>query len=233
VFIRGLSLLLVFMLISCGGDGPGYTLDNAPAGIYSGTVTPAGGSAEIATAVITSTGKVALINVNTYEVFLGTRANNTFTGTLYASTSVPSTAVVTFVSGNNISGTYTSSLGGGSFALVADPNLFNRTSELSKLAGTWVDSVFTSSIGTSTWVIQTDGSFTVTTTSGCNATGSFDVFNTINNEYNLSMEITNCLGINGSYTGLAFVSDKLNSNDIISLSFSNGSIGGLSEPVKQ
>ena len=47
----------------------------------------------------------------------------------------PATGQVTSVSGNNISGTYSSSIGGGTFALVANPDLYNRGMSFAKLTG--------------------------------------------------------------------------------------------------
>ena len=224
---------LVILLSACGGGSSDPVVNSVPAGIYSGTITPTGGAADSAIAIITSDGKATLVDIDTLEAFIGTISTNNLTGTIYSSTSVPANATVTTVSGNNISGSYTSSLGGGTFALVANPNLYDRTSSLSKLTGTWVDSVFTSVVGITTWVIQTDGTFTVSSTSGCTATGSFAIFNSTKNEYNLNMTIENCTGFNGSYSGFAVISDTFNLNDSISLIFANGSIGGLFEPIKQ
>jgi len=210
--------------------------DPAPAGIYIGSITPAGGSANNAMAIISSTGDVSIINRDTGESLSGTRSENSITGTLYASTSVAATAEISLVLGDNISGTYSSSLGGGSFALTGLTTLYNRTSELSKLTGVWVDSVFTNQIGTSTWAILPDGSYTLTSVPGCNASGSFTVFNASNNEYTLTMNVTTCGALNGSYTGLAFLSDSIGndgSSDTLSVMIANGTAGGLLEPIKQ
>ncbi len=233
-------LLIALSLIACGGGGGGTDTATTPAastvvpaGIYEGTVTPAGGAAESAVALITSNGKAAIVDTDTVEGFIGTISGDSLTGTMYSTSSVPSTAKVTSVSGNNISGTYTSSIGGGTFSLVANPNLYNKTSKLSKLAGVWVDSVFTNVTGISTWTVQNDGTFTISSTSGCTAIGSFAIFNTAKNEYNLSLNISNCPGMNGVYSGFAIISDSFNADDTISLVFANGSIGGISEPIKQ
>ena len=234
-----IALLLPLTLIACGGGGGGSDTTTpaasvtVPPGIYEGTVTPTGGAAESAVALITSNGKAAIVDVDTIEGFIGTISGDSLTGTMYSTSSVPSTAKVISASGNNISGTYTSSIGGGTFSLVANPNLYNRTSELSKLEGVWVDSVFTNITGTTTWTIQNDGTFSVSSTSGCTAIGSFTIFNTTKNEYNLSINISNCPGMNGSYSGFAVVSDSFNADDTISLIFANGSVGGISEPIKQ
>jgi hypothetical protein len=228
------ATFIALFLTACGGGGGGSSTTSVtvPPGIYSGTVTPSGGTPDSAVGLITSNGKVAIVDVDTIEAFIGTISSGSLSGALYSSSTVPATGQVTSASGNNISGTYTSSLGGGTFALVADPNLYNRTSSLSKLVGTWVDSVFTNLTGTTTWVIQADGSFTVSSTASCTGSGNFTVFNSSNNEYNLTLDITNCPGFNGTYTGFAVVNDTYFTDDTISLIFSNGAHGGISEPIK-
>jgi hypothetical protein len=230
-----LVIAFVSLVASCGGggDSSNASIEIAAAGIYEGTVTPTGGTADVAFVLFTSDGKAAIVDATTIEGFIGTKTGNTLNGTLYSTVSVPATAEITTVSGNNISGTYTSSIGGGTYSLVANTNLYNRTSSLSKLEGTWVDSVFTSGTGTTTWVIQNDGTFIVSSTRGCNATGAFSVINTTKNEYSLTLNITTCAGLNGSYTGVAALSDTFNTDDSISLVFNSGSIAGLAEPVKQ
>ena len=230
-----LSSLILF-LTACGGgssDKEETKISSVPAGIYEGTVTLSGSTANTALGLIASNGKVSILDLDTEEAFIGTISGTSLTGSLYSTTTVPSTAEVTNVSGNNISGTYTSSLGNGTFAFTANTNLYNRGSSLSKLAGTWVDTVFTNGTGTTTWVIQNDGTFTVASTLGCNATGALTIFNASKNEYNLSINITNCSTLNGSFTGFAVTSDSFNTDDSISLIFSNGSIGGIAEPIKQ
>ena len=47
------------------------------------------------------------------------------------------------------------------------------------------------------------------------------------------MNIANCIGFNGTFTGFAVTSDTFNNDDTITLVFNNGSIGGISEPIKQ
>ncbi len=236
MFYKTLLLTLVLSVTACGGGGD-TTAEIAPAGIYAGTITPTGETPDTAVALILSTGDTALVDIDTLEAFIGTKSGNSFTGTLYASTSVASTAQVTSVSGNNISGTYSSSLGGGTFTLLADTDLYNRTSSLTKLEGTWVDLVFTnnSNVGISTWVIQADGSFEVTTTSvpTCYGSGSFAITNDLKNEYSLSMNIANCQGLDdGAYVGFAALSDTAGTDNTLSLVFSNGSFAGFSQPIK-
>ena len=231
------KILLIFVItlftFSCGGGGDPIDPSTVPAGIYTGTVTPAGGTPDSAVALITSDNEAALVDIDTVEAFIGTVSGKALTGTMYASSAIAATAVVTSISGNNISGTYNSALGGGAFALVADPDLYNRSSSLTKLVGTWVDTSFTNITGITTWLIQSDGSFTVSSTASCTASGSFSVFNSTKNEYKLTLSLINCSSFDGNYTGFAAISDTFNTDDTLSLIFSNGTNGGISMPIKQ
>ena len=241
--IFGLKLVpavCISLLISaCDGDcdcgcdeaGCGYTA-TLESGIYSGTLTPEGGSTDTAIGIVTSDGNAAIVDLLTEELFIGTNSGTSLNGTLYASTAVPSTAEVTSISGNDISGNYTSSLGGGNFALTAEPDLYSRGAELSKLVGVWVDSVFVTATGTTTWNILANGDFTVTTGSSCNASGSFSTIDVTKNEYSLAMTLADCGIVNGNYTGFAALSDTSNPNDTLSIVFANGTIGSVRQPIK-
>ena len=66
---------LVLLLSACssgGGDSTPTFTGSVSAGIYDGTVTPTGGTADSAVALITSTGKVTLVDIDTLEAFIGT-----------------------------------------------------------------------------------------------------------------------------------------------------------------
>lgn len=235
MFYKAFWLIVISSLISCGGEGSysGIADPDAAAGIYFGTITRTGVLAAPAVAVITSDDRVIVINKGTYEKFIGTRSGNSLSGTLYATTRVSSTAEITSVSDNIIGGAYTSALSDGTFSLIGDTDLYNRGASLLTLEGIWVDQFFTGVVGESTWVIYADGSFETSTTSSCNVTGNFSVLDASKNEYDVTMTITTCSGLDGSYTGIAFVSDNNGTNNVLSLSFSNGTIAGISEPIKQ
>ena len=231
-----LTIVFALSLTSCAIEVGGEdTPQIAEAGIYTGTITADGGSAVTAIAIITSNDDVSVVNLDTKESFIGTRVDNSFTGTLYASSAVTSTAEITSVSAGAISGTYTSALGGGTFAL-STTGLYERTSDLSKLSGTWIDSVYTNALGlgTSTWNFNSSGAFTVLT-SGCNAEGQFSIFNASNNEYELTMTISTCGSYDGAYTGFAILSDTASTlaiDSTLTLIFSNGVFGGMAQPLK-
>jgi len=230
-----ITLSISIIIASCdgGGSGSNKSFSTIPPGIYDGTVTPTGFAADNAVALITSNNKVGIVDTVTLEAFIGTISFNIITGTLFSSSVVPATGEVTNLSGNNILGSYSSSIGGGTFALVADVNLYNRGASLSKLAGTWVDSFFTAVAGTTTWVIQSDGSFTATSTSGCSATGQFSLIDPSKNEYEINLTISNCPSSNGTYSGIGALSDAFFTDDVLTFMFSNGSLGGLFQPIKQ
>ena len=90
-------------------------------------------------AVVSSDNRVWFVDIDNLDSLIGTVEGSSISGVIYSSSVAPATAKVTSVSDGNISGTYTSSLGGGSFALVSDPNLYNRGASLAKLSGVWVD----------------------------------------------------------------------------------------------
>lgn len=234
MILRVIFTLVVGVLISaCVHDDDNVLVFATPPGIYDGTVTPTGLAADNAVALITSNNKIAIVDTDTLEAFIGTIFVNRITGTLFSSSVVPATGEVKNASGNNISGTYSSSIGGGTFDLVADVNLYNRGASLSKLVGTWVDSFFTSVTGTTTWVIQSDGSFTMSSTSGCSATGQFSLIDPSKNEYEINLTVSTCPSFNGTYSGIGALSDTFFTDDLLSFIFNNGSLGGLFQPVKQ
>lgn len=246
-----LSALLILSMTSCDIE-----IDNtdsagvAPAGIYLGEIVADGetGTPPYDIAIITSKGNVALVNLDTKESFIGTRVDNALTGKLYVTTGVEtivvdSAAEITSVSAGAISGTYTSSLGGGTFAL-STTGLYERASELSKLSGDWIDSVYTNTLGlgTSTWAFNTTGSkFTVISyETGCSGSGDLSLIDPEKNEYELwRMSITNCGVFDGEdYTGFAILSDTEYSDGssvtdgTMTLIFSNGVFGGMAQPIK-
>jgi len=228
-----ITLLSVLVISACGGGGDGSGISSVPPGIYAGTITATGFAPDDGVGIITSDNRIAVLDLNTEEGIIGTINGSSIAGTLYSSSVVPATAEVTSVSGNNISGTYSSSLGGGTFAFVSDPNLYNRGASLSKLEGIWVDDTYITGTGISTWTIQVDGSFIMTSVSGCAGSGSFSLIDPTKNEYNIDITVSNCIGANGSYSGIGVLNDTFITDDTLSFTFSNGAIAGIDEAVKQ
>ncbi len=163
---------MLLFVTACGGGGGG---GNSPAaaqtsatfaGIYSGTLTPNGATAGPAVGLITSDKNVVVIDTSSLEAFIGTISGTSLTGILYSFSAMPASAQLNTAVGDNIGGSYSSSIGGGQFSLDADRDLYNRPSSLAKLEGVWVDTVLTNITGVSTWVIQANGSFMVSSTGG-------------------------------------------------------------------
>lgn len=211
---------------------------DAPPGIYGGTITATAGIAHNATGLITSNGKLAIIDLNTFEVINGTISDSSITGRVLAPpSSAALTGTITSAAGNNITGTYTSTLGDGSFSLDANSSLYTRGASFAKLLGTWVDSVYTGGTGTTTWVFQNDGSYVMTSTESCTGSGNFYLIDATKNEYEMDLALSNCTNasINGNYTGIGTMSDTSHTDDTLTFMFINaaGTVGGLFEPIKQ
>ena len=232
---KSLLICSILLLVACGGGSGGgsSSVTDAPPGIYTGTLTPTGGLPDTATALITSDNRLSIVDLDTLESFIGTTVGNAISGTLFSSSVVPATGLVTSVSGNNVSGTYSSSIGGGTFALVSLPNLYNRGASFTKLTGVWVDATFTNVTGTTTWVIQANGSFSMTSTSGCSATGQFSLIDPSKNEYGIALTFATCATFNGTYSGIGALDDTFITDDTLVFMFNNGALGGLFAPIKQ
>ncbi len=238
MIFKVLTIVFALALTSCAIEVGGEdTPQIADAGIYLGTITPLGGTVDDAMAIISSADDVAIVErvASGAEAFLGARSDNSLTGTLYASYAVAATAEITTVSGNEIRGTYDSSLGGGTFSLFALTTLYSRSADLSKLVGIWVDSTFLGAVGETTWAILPNGSFTVSTPNACSATGNFYTIDITKNEYSIIMNATDCGSFDGVHSGLATLSDSsdVSQEDTLSVIFANGVVGGIFEPIKQ
>ena len=210
--------------------------NDAPPGIYGGTITATGGLAHNASGLITSNGKLVFIDLVTFEAINGTIADISITASVLAPpNSDDLTGTITSAVGNNITGTYTSALGDGSFNLNADSTLYSRSASFAKLLGTWVDNVNIGGTGITTWVFQNDGSYAMTSTASCNGTGQFSLIDATKNEYEMDFMLTNCGVINGTYTGIGTMSDTSNIDDTLTFMFINGAgtVGGLFEPIRQ
>jgi len=198
-----LSTLVSLFISACGGGGsstPAPSFSFTP-GIYTGTFTPAGGAADVFAIIIASNGSWA--GVDFEEGATGTYSGATLTD--------PSlTATLTATS----SGTYTSNGISGTFTLV-DAGIYNRPANLSKLAGTWIDTTFTQNTGTMTHTIDGSGNITSTSVSGCASSGTINTIDTTKNEYTISLTVTNCGGFNGVYTGLALLDDTTITEDTL------------------
>lgn len=234
LFLISAITIIVTSCSSNGGDStPTSITDSAPVikqhkpGIYFGAIDADGGVITPAMALITSDERFAIIP-ETMEGALGTVSNEIMTGTIYSIIGVvPISASLDSASEDVLSGTYSSLIGNGSFLFTIDAPLYSRGSSLAKLEGIWVNV-----ISTSTWVIQSDGSFITSSISGCDASGQFEIINSANNEYSLSITISNCV-FNGTYSGIGALSDEYFTDDHLSFVLGSSSVGTTVSLVKQ
>ncbi len=228
-----LPLIVIAVLTGCAeSEDDDSSSDIDPAGIYQGEITPTSSPPFTAVGLITSAGDVAIIATDIVEGLIGLRTGSSFSGTLFTSTPVPAAGQLTSVTETNLSGRYSSALGGGSFALTADPDLYDRGANLAKLEGVWVDSLDLGD-GTPTWVIQPSGSFTFSNPgASCNGYGDFSLIDAEKNEYSQRLTIDNCGDLDGAYAGIAYLFDTHNPDDSLFLIYTDGSIAGISSATK-
>ncbi len=241
--IRIGSLVLVLVVgiltvIGSGGGGGGPTapvVPEVPASTYFGSVTPdVGPEWDNTLGLVTTDGRVSFFDTTKKEYMVATGTENKFSGTLFSMSGIaPLQGEITSVVGTSISGTFTSPLADGTLAFTADVLLSERGANRSKLDGTWEDLVYVgppASIptGDTTWVIQADGTFAMTSTSGCEANGSFSLIEPTKNEYGIDLTVTNCVGFDGAYTGIGLLTDVVGSgltDNFLVFTFSNGPLG--------
>jgi len=127
-------------------------------------------------------------------------------------------------------GTYDNGVETGTFSMV-DAGIYNRTSSLAKLNGTWVENIYTTSTGITTWVIN-NGAYTMTSVSGCASTGTITTIDTTKNEYAITGTVTNCGVFNGTYSGYGFTSDGTFTDDTFEFVIDNANAYALFAAVK-
>ncbi|MCW9014984.1 MAG: hypothetical protein OQL06_14525 [Gammaproteobacteria bacterium] len=105
-------------------------------------------------------------------------------------------------------------------------NTYSRTSSLTKLAAIWNDDYYTT-FGTWNFNINNDGSFNASSSSSiCAITGQFSTINQSVNEYEVTMTVTNCSTLAGSYTGIAYTADTDVTDDTLVIITTNGATAG-------
>jgi len=192
---------------------------NVTPGIYTGTFTTSKGVTGELGILITSNGKWA--GTDPDSAATGTVSGDTLTGDDF-------NAKLTNATG----GTYTSEDISGTFNLSANTALYNRSSSLSKLNGTWVDNVFTDVTGTVTFTMN-NGAITMTSVLGCAAMGSVNTIDTTKDEYALSFTVTNCPGFNGVYSGYGYTEDDTFTDDVLTMVLDSEENFAIFSPVKQ
>lgn len=132
-----------------------------------------------------------------------------------------STALInsTLVANTSINGSYSTSDDTGALALTYDAKTFEQSSALSLVSGNWT---FTDASGFSlTVAIDASGNWAGSDTTGCNSNGSIALIDPTKNIYRVTITETACGQYDGSYTGVATLSDRLTTNDTMSVFFYN------------
>lgn len=251
-FIKTLTgFVLASILVACSGGGGGgggggiAAVNQEVGGFWAGTITSTtiNGTFQLS-GVVTESGELQFVSSDGGAVYSGTVqvTGDQVTGTLEAvnfvglmpPAALPAGSITidgTVTSQGVITGTYTGANDSGSFDVTYDP-AYERVSNLGKLASDWTsigNLQFKSGIGGENDVlaimVADDGAFSGGDTSGCTYTGSFAIIDTAFNAYDAQLDITDCGGLNGSYTGLASLGDDAGTDDTLLLSAANASIG--------
>jgi hypothetical protein len=135
----------------------------------------------------------------------------------------------TFIPKGFMNGTYSGIGDSGTFSLVYNA-LYERSSSLSAVAGTWTNY---SSGYYETITIDSNGNITRPPISGCTSSGSISVINSLYNIYHVSLSVDNCGSENGLYNGLAVLTDTKTNNDTLFASTSNSSYSFVVELRRQ
>jgi hypothetical protein len=229
VLLLAASFFLFSTVAGCGGgsSGGGDTssqpppvVDERPGGIWFGTVFNASlGSSWELTGITLDSGESRFID----ELGSQYTANINVTGTSFSgSLFAVAPAGSTFINGSptatgtisgtisersELSGTYRISTGEtGTLSLFYD-DTYERTSGLVKTAGTWIDG------NGDTYTVQADGTLFGQDSFGCVYNGRLTIIDAAFNAYRVRIDVANCSGFNGTYTGLGTLSDWQAAND--------------------
>lgn len=217
--------LLVFNLAACSGGGGDYSITQAwEPGIYEGSFTQTGDTPTPVKVIVTSSAGFALMPDTGEEYAIGTVNGNKLTTTDGFSATLTGT----------LSGNYSAPGVNGTFSLT-DSGIYNHGSSMTTTSGVWVDQVFTDNTGTTTWAIDSNGVIDFSSVSGCTGTGSITPIDTSANEYTVNVNLSNCTGFNGLYSGYAWTSDGAFTDDVLHMIVENTGLQtfGTFEAIKQ
>ena len=190
------SSLTLFGCSSSGGDSTpaNTTTFNWTAGVYTGTFTETGsGASGDVVLLVTSDNRFALAATDGSEYNIGTVSGSNL------STTAGFTATQTAA----LSGTFSDSVTGlsGTFTLT-DAGIYNRPSDLSELVAQWTDTT-----NLILYTIQASGDFDAEIDVCAIEQGSFATIDGSKNEYDFTLNVVACPGLEGVFTGLAFRDD--------------------------
>jgi hypothetical protein len=193
---------------SCGGCSFAQNAD--PAGVYEGSLSSATfpqGSPVVAIIAENGEGRMSVGGDAYYRLSVATAVDH-LTGSFMGfsqSASLPnggnsiSGNIGGTVTANGINATFVDQTNAQQSLTLNFDNVYNQSSSLSVLAGTWSYSV---SGFTLTASIQPNGAFTATDSNGCQYNGSFSLIDPNVNAYAETHVLSGCVA-NDTYTGLA------------------------------
>jgi hypothetical protein len=224
----GLILPVMVLLSAC---------TQSPTGVWRGSMNSAVSNQNAsALGIVTGDKQTYLRNQSTGIVFIGplSVSINKGDGTLprylptyssvsingsdgYVQGTVSSTASIssTIVAKVSMNGSYSSSDDNGTFALSYDASTYERSGSLSLASGNWT---FADASGfTLTIALDSSGNWTGSDTTGCISSGSLALIDSSRNLYSATATESSCGQYDGTYTGVATLSDRLTSNDTLTV----------------
>ncbi len=236
------GLALASLLTACGGGGsssdavivPPVTITSPLAGAWSGTST----SGNTVEAIVLEDGKLwaitGLMQSNVLYVnglnraSLQTSGNSVTSSDLRAynfatGTSLTGTLAGTFVAGTSLSATATASTGAASALTLAPAPAanynYNTPATLAAIAGSW-PGFFTNATGT--LLVNANGTYSSTTSTGCNVSGAITPRASGKNVYDVSVNLgaSPCPIPNGSGTGNALITLLADGSHQLTVAFS-------------
>jgi hypothetical protein len=238
-FMRLLArVAMVAVLASCGGGGGdggggGTTVDEAPGGLWSGTLVIDGQAGrQDLVGISTDDGRFRFISVDTEGQFSGMVAvagtRVTGSGKAFAppgftwrdgSTVATLTMTGTLRERRSMEGAWTSATGeSGTFALAYDPD-YEKDSSLALLVGVWT--VYDDNLNPfATFTIEADGQFSGQNAAGCTSVGRISIIDPAFDVYGIASSISNC-AIAGDYEGLGVLGSIASPDDVFLFSVNN------------
>jgi len=228
-------IMLSMAMIACGGGGGDGGGSSSPslstqsiAGIWEGTLTSTVVHQQYSViGIISESGTARFVNATwgaQYSATVDTNGNSfSANTTAYApfggwfpngSTVGAVTLSGTFTTKGSIVGTYSGVGDSGSYSLRYN-SLYEMPSSLPTIAGTWSAPIYTD---TETLTIDLNGDITGSSTTGCTFAGHVSIIDSAYNAYEITIVIDHCGQENGTYSGLATITDPAKNTAVVSVS---------------
>lgn len=217
-----LCLLASLALTACGGgssgSGPGtnppVTINADPGGIWYGIAEniTLGETLDVV-GVSVSSGELRFIDDRGVQYYGSMQVSgNTYNASFRAvaplgeyflngSSVLTGTMTGTIIERSSLQGAYQLSTGERGTVSLLYNDLYQRSSSLGRLAGTWIDAY------NDTYSVDSMGRIFAQDSAGCVYNGTAAVINTSYNAYRVNLTVSNCGAVNGSYSGLGVVDD--------------------------